>query len=480
MTIWEPVIGLEIHVELNTKSKLFSGAPNRFGDEPNVNIDVVCTGQPGSLPVLNKEAVRKAVQFGCALKSEIALFSAFDRKSYFYPDNPRNYQITQYDYPLLKGGYVEALVGDENKRFYIERAHLEDDTGMLKHFTRFAGIDFNRAGVPLIEVVSEPCMHSPKEAVAYAMAIKSIMEYLDASYCNMEEGHLRIDCNISVRIRGETSLRERMEIKNMNSFTNMEMALEAAIARQIQEYEADPNARVGGGTYRFDLENKAIVLMRAKEGPEDYCYFPEPDLPHLLLSQEYIDDIRAHLPELPQERHSRYCSQFGLSKEAADLLIRNKALCDYFDSTASRCSNPIALFNWITVEFTGRLKDLGLTLVSSRIPAHHITELVELIQQNIITGKIAKLIADEMLKRPELSPRQIAEQNPDYHPIHNHNQILSLIQEVLAAQPQAVSDFKMGKEKAYAFLIGQVMKLCKGSADPQIVTQLLREQLDML
>lgn len=279
---WETIIGLEIHAELNTRSKLFSVAPNRFGDEPNCNITEVCTGQPGALPVLNKEAVKKAVQFGCAIQATIAKFSKFDRKSYFYPDSPRNFQITQYEQPIVIGGTVIAEVGGKEMQFAINRVHLEDDAGMLKHFPSFAAVDYNRAGVPLIEIVSEPCMHHPREAVAYAMAVKAILEYIDASDCNMEEGSLRIDANISVRPKGEQGLRNKIEIKNMNSFSNMEMALEAEIKRQIKEYTQNPNIPhqqvIKQSTYRWDPEKKEPVLMRRKEDADDYRYFPEPDL----------------------------------------------------------------------------------------------------------------------------------------------------------------------------------------------------------
>jgi aspartyl-tRNA(Asn)/glutamyl-tRNA(Gln) amidotransferase subunit B len=238
---WETIIGLEIHAELNTKSKLFSSAPNHFGDEPNTNITEVCTGQPGALPVLNKEAVKKAVQLGCALNAHVAKFSKFDRKSYFYPDSPRNFQITQLDQPIIIGGSVIAEVNGVEKSFAVNRVHLEDDAGMLKHFTNFAGVDYNRAGVPLVEIVSEPCMHSADEAVSYAKAIKAILQYIDASDCNMEEGSLRVDANISVRLKGETGFRNKIEIKNMNSFSNMHMAIEAEVKRQIKEYLMHPN-----------------------------------------------------------------------------------------------------------------------------------------------------------------------------------------------------------------------------------------------
>lgn len=266
---WQTIIGLEIHAELNTRSKLFSVAPNRFGDEPNVNITEVCTGMPGSLPVLNREAVRKAVQFGCAIEGNIAKFSKFDRKSYFYPDSPRNFQITQYEEPIILGGKVIAEVDGNEHSFEVTRVHLEDDAGMLKHFSNFAGVDYNRAGVPLIEIVSEPCIHSPKEAVAYAMAVKAILEYIDASDCNMEEGSFRMDVNVSVRKHGEKGFRNRIEIKNMNSFSFMEMALESEIKRQIKEYTQNPDLPfsqvIKQTTCRWDPEKKKLSLCGARK-----------------------------------------------------------------------------------------------------------------------------------------------------------------------------------------------------------------------
>ncbi|HEY5259763.1 MAG TPA: Asp-tRNA(Asn)/Glu-tRNA(Gln) amidotransferase subunit GatB, partial [Rhabdochlamydiaceae bacterium] len=262
---WETIIGLEIHVQLNTKSKMFGGEPYHFGSEPNTDIGVVCTGQPGALPTVNKEAVHKAVQFGCAVHANVSLVSRFDRKSYFYPDTPKNFQITQFEHPIVLGGSIAAEVGGETKHFKINRAHLEEDAGMLKHFTNFSGVDYNRSGVPLLEIVSEPCMHSPKDASAYAMAVKAIMEYIDASDCNMEAGSLRIDANISVRLKGEQGLRNKIEIKNMNSFSHMEIALESEIRRQIQFYSKHPHEKIENGTYRFDTETGEVIRMRVKE-----------------------------------------------------------------------------------------------------------------------------------------------------------------------------------------------------------------------
>lgn len=480
-TQWETVIGLEIHAELNTKSKLFSTAPNRFGDEPNVNITEVCTGQPGALPVLNKEAVRKAVQLGCALNAKVAKFSKFDRKSYFYPDSPRNFQITQYDEPIVIGGTVIAEVDGKEKTFAVNRVHLEDDAGMLKHFPTFAGVDYNRAGVPLVEIVSEPCIHSAKEAVAYAMAVKAILQYIDASDCNMEEGSLRIDANISVRHKGEKELRNKIEIKNMNSFSNMEMALEAEIIRQIKEYQQNPNKPFGEiitqATYRWDPEKQATVLMRRKERADDYRYFPEPDLVPIVLTDAYIEEIRKTLPELPLQRERRYVNELNLSQHLAFLVVSDKEIADYFEQALALCSNARALCNWIVIEFAGRLKDSGHTLKSIGIPAAHLAKLVNMIDKNEITGRIAKDIADDMVATPGKDPGQIAAENPDYLPVHDHGEIELLVNQVIVEHPQSVVDFKAGRDKAFGFLVGQVMKLSKGKASPQVVNHLLKEKM---
>jgi aspartyl-tRNA(Asn)/glutamyl-tRNA(Gln) amidotransferase subunit B len=478
---WEPIIGLEIHVQLNTKSKLFSSAPNRFGDEPNTNIGVVDTGQPGSLPVLNKEAVRKAVQFGCAVQARVAHFSKFDRKSYFYPDSPRNFQITQFEQPIVVGGNVVAEVGGQTKHFAIHHAHLEDDAGMLKHFSTFAGVDYNRAGVALIEIVSEPCMHSPKEASAYAMAVKAIMEYLDASDCNMEEGSLRIDVNVSVRPKGETKLRKKVEVKNLNSFHYMEQAIESEIRRQIRLYSAhpheDPDQVISSGTYRFDVDKKETVLMRQKEAAEDYRYFPEPDLPPIALTDAYIEAVRASLPELPYQRFKRYVSELLLPVGSAAILTNEKQLANYFEEALKVGGSPKNVCNWITVEFTGRFKDTSKTLLSSGILASHIGKLVHMIESGVITGKIAKSVADEMFASPGTDPEAIVKANPDYQPMQDTSSIEPLVDEVLAANPQSVADYKAGKARAFDYLVGQVMKLCKGKASPPVVNELLTKKL---
>jgi aspartyl-tRNA(Asn)/glutamyl-tRNA(Gln) amidotransferase subunit B len=480
---WQTVIGLEIHVELNTKSKLFSTAANRFGDEPNTNISEVCTGQPGALPVLNREAVRKAVQFGCAIGANICKFSKFDRKSYFYPDSPRNFQITQYDEPIVLGGTVIAEVDGKEMSFPVTRVHLEDDAGMLKHFSTFAGVDYNRAGVPLIEIVSEPCIHHPKEAVAYCMAIKAILEYIDASDCNMDEGSLRIDANISVRPKGETRLRNRIEIKNMNSFSNMEMALRAEIKRQIRAYQQNSDLPIDEviqqATYRWDPEKKEVVLMRKKEDAEDYRYFPEPDLVPIILTEQYIEEIRQALPELPMQRERRYVADLGLSAHSAFVITSEKSLADYFEEALKVCGNARNLCNWLIVEFAGRFKDSGKNIINSGIPASHVGALAEMIEKGVITGRIAKAVADDMVLHPNKTPAEIVAANPDYLPVHDQGEIELLVDKVLAENAQSIEDYRAGRDKAFAFLVGQVMKLSRGKAAPQVVNDILHQKIGL-
>lgn len=480
--LWEPIIGLEIHAQLNTKTKLFSSDRNRFGDEPNVNISPLSLGLPGSLPVLNKEAVRKAVQFGLAIGGSVQTWSRFERKSYFYPDCPRNYQITQLEYPIVKGGSITALVNGEERVFGINRVQLEDDAGMLKHFTQFAGVDFNRAGVPLIEIVSEPCMRSALEAVRYAETCRGVLDYIDASDCNMEEGSIRMDVNVSVRKKGEKGLRNRIEIKNMNSFSNLEMAINHEIEKQIALYEASsnlpPEEVIKQATYRWDPESKKTILMRSKEDAEDYRYFPEPDLLPLVLREEDIEIERLRLPELPLQKERRYASELGLSVLQSYFLTSDKKMASYFEEALgsnTELAKPIA--NWISVEFEGRLKEKAIHIAFSGILPLHIRELVLMIQSGTITGKIAKSVADDMVHEPGRSPGDIVKANPAYTPFRDVELLKKYVHEVVQANPQSVHDYRAGKEKAFAFLVGQVMKATKGSAPPALVHEFLTQEI---
>lgn len=479
--VWETVIGLEIHAELNTASKLFSSDLNHFGDEPNTNISEVSVAIPGSMPVLNRAAVRKAIQFGLAIRGNVQLWSRFDRKSYFYPDCPRNFQITQFDHPIVIGGWVAALVDGEEKQFAITKVQLEDDAGMLKHFSTFAGVDFNRAGVPLIEIVSEPCMRSAKEAVAYAMAIRSILDYLDVSDCNMEEGSLRFDVNVSVRKIGEPGLRNRIEIKNMNSFSNLELAADHEIERQIALYEASPDKKPGEVveqcTYRWDPDLGATVLMRTKEDAEDYRYFPEPDLLPLVLTREEVEYEKGLLPELPLEKERRYVREFDLSAQQGYFLTSDKKTANFFEEALRTCHQPKMLANWIAVEFTGRLKEKGTTIWESGLRPSAVGELVLMIQEGTITGKTAKSVADEMVATPNVFPRAIVDKNPAFRPFQDMQLLEKIVEEVVDANPQSVKDFRAGRDRALAFLVGQVMKRTQGSAHPDQVNSLLKEAI---
>lgn len=460
------VIGLEIHAQLKTRTKLFSSTPNCYGAEPNTHIGLVDTGQPGTLPVLNREAVKKAIMLGLGLNAEVALFSQFDRKSYFYPDSPRNFQITQFEHPIIKGGFVEA----GGKTFTIHHAHLEDDAGMLRHFTHFSGVDYNRAGVPLIEIVSDPCIHSAKEASAYAIAVRAILQYLNVAECNMEEGGMRFDVNISVRPTGSTELRTKTEIKNLNSFTFMEQAIEAETNRQISLYAS--GGSVKSATYRFDVENQKTIEMRTKENAADYLYFPDPDLPPLVLSKEWIDEIRKSLPELPAARLKRYLETLHLSPHSAENLIADKALSDLFEEGLKFTPHAQPLCNWLTIEFVGRVKETQEPLP----PLEHIAELVNLIEKKAITGKIAKKVADDMISK-RLSPSLIIKENPDYTPVSDTSAILPLIEAVLKENPQSILDYRAGKERAFNFLVGQIMKRTQGAASPDVVKELLTQEL---
>lgn len=481
---WEPVIGLEIHVELNTKSKLFSSDLNHFGDEPNSNISEVSVALPGALPVLNKEVVRKAVQFGLSVGATVNLVSHFDRKSYFYPDCPRNFQITQFDHPIITGGSVVAMVDGKEQEFKINRAHIEDDAGMLKHFSTFAGVDFNRAGVPLIEIVSEPCMHSPKEASAYGMAIKAILEYIDASDCNMEEGSLRFDVNVSVRKKGEKELRNKIEIKNMNSFSNLELAIDHEIDRQIRKYEENPNEDpkklIPQATHRWNPEKGVTEEMRRKECADDYRYFPEPDLLPLVLTQEYVDEIAKTLPELPLQKEKRYVQTLALTPYQAFFLVNDKKLADYFEECLKTTSNTKSLANWLMVEFPGRLKEKALSLPETAILPKHIADLVNMIDQGVIHGKIAKSVADEMVLNQSEGPQEIVKKNKDFQPFNDKAAIEQLVDTVLSENEDSVQSVLSGRDRPFAFLVGQVMKATKGTASPQLVNELLKEKISKL
>lgn len=474
---WEAVIGLEIHCQLNTNSKLFSSERRSFGDEPNHNIDPLTTGQPGTLPVINKAAVEKAIAFGLAIGAEVARFSKFDRKSYFYPDLPDGYQITQADKPIIKGGEIEALIDGELRYFALERAHLENDTGMLKHFSTFTGIDFNRAGSALIEIVTLPCIHSAQEAAALAKGVRAIMHYLDASDCNMEEGSLRIDANISVRPEGSLELRNKTEMKNLNSFNYLQQAITYEIKRQIAFYEENPDETIPSATYRWDAPSGKPIHMRSKDTAMDYRFFTEPNLPPLILSEEQIEQISKTLPELPTRRLLRYVKELNLKWESAELITHDRHLADFFEKALTHHNNPRAIANWITSEFAGRLGEKPI--YQSPITPQYVAELCSLIDSGVITGKIAKCVADDMIKEPR-SPKAIVEANPDYQPLTDSGEIEGVVDAVLAENPESITLLKSGRDRAFGFLVGQVMKKTGGKANPKLVNELLKAKLNGL
>ncbi len=478
MDEYEIIIGLEIHVQLETKSKMFGPERCSFDQEPNRNIGLVDTGQPGSLPTINKEALRKAIQFGLATKAEIKEDSAFDRKSYFYPDSPLSYQITQFYHPIVVGGEISCDIEGRLKTFTIEHAHLENDAGMLKHFGNFSGVDYNRAGSPLLEIVSNPCMHSAKEASAYAKEIKKIMEFIGAAKCNMEEGGMRMDVNISLRKRGETKLRPKVEIKNMNSFFYMEQAIAAEVKRQKAFYDSNPDKLIQSGTFRFDIESQQTIMMRTKERAQDYRYFPDPDLPPVKVSKSLIAELEKTLPELPRDKEKRFCKELNLSPYFAELLINDRILCQKFEEAQKECSNAPSLCNWLAVEFAGRLKEKNLTFATLPINPLYIAKLVNLLDKKTITGKIAKAIADKMLEPPYLSPEKLIAANPDFQPLESEDLIEKCVNLVLEKNQQSINDYLAGKEKAFQYLVGMVMKETKGKARPDLVHNLLKEKIN--
>jgi aspartyl-tRNA(Asn)/glutamyl-tRNA(Gln) amidotransferase subunit B len=345
------------------------------------------------------------------------------------------------------------------------------------HFSEFTGVDFNRSGAPLIEIVSDPCMHSPKQAAAYASAIHSILEYIESSDCNMQEGHLRMDANISVRIKGEKGLRAKAEIKNMNSFANMELAIESEILRQIAFYKDNPDKSIKTGTYRFDLEKQKTILMRAKESAEDYRYFPEPDLPPLVLEKAFINQIKDSLPELPAVKKHRFIKTLGLSEYFTDLLIADKALCDFFESGLQSAKNPKTYCNWVVVEFTARANQINKHIKDLGISSTNIAFLVNLIEEGKITGKMAKEIADLMIQFPEKRPKDIAESNSRFKPMSDTAALLEIIDKVVKENPESILDFKNGKDKAFQYLVGEVMKKTKGTASPPLVKDLIIKKI---
>lgn len=470
---YQSVIGLEVHVEMKTSSKIFCPCSAKFGSEPNTNVCPVCLGLPGALPVLSKKVVELAIRAGLSLNCKIAGFSKFDRKNYYYPDLPKNYQISQYDLPIASSGQLQIEVNGESKRIGITRVHMEEDAGKLMHEGSFSLVDYNRSGVPLMEIVSEPDLRSPEEAKAYLEALKLILQYIDVSDCKMEEGSLRCDANISVMPVGSTKFGTKTEIKNMNSFRAVQRALEYEIGRQIDEIEAE--GRVIQETRSWD-ENRGITFsMRSKEQAQDYRYFPDPDLVPLLIADDWIDKIRYNLPELPQARKERLVREYGLPSYDAGVITSSMALAEFFDKTVALFPDAKTVSNWVMGELLRLSKAYDIEIVQAKITPQGLAEMLKFIESGAISGKIAKVIFEEMFTSGKVPADIIEEQGLTQ--ISNSREIAAVIERVLAKNPSVVMEYKEGKEKALSFLVGQVMRETKGKANPAVVNKLLREYL---
>ena len=475
---YEAVIGLEVHVELKTKSKIFCDSTTEFGGEPNTHVCPVCLGLPGVLPVVNRKVVEYAVRAALALNCEIAGFSKFDRKNYYYPDMPKNYQISQYDLPIAKNGYLEIETEGGVKRIGITRVHMEEDTGKLVHrgtitTTPYSLVDYNRAGVPLIEIVSEPDLRTPEEARRYMEKLKAIIQYTGVSDCKMEEGSMRCDVNVSVRPAGSAAFGTKIEIKNLNSFKSLQRALEYEIARQIDVLEE-------GGvlvqeTRTWD-EGRGITLpLRTKEQAHDYRYFPEPDLVPLVIDQEWVEEIRRTLPELPDARRRRYIEEYGLSPYDAGIITGTVELSDFFEACLSSYPQPKIVCNWLMGELLRLLNATGTEMGDCLLKPEQLAAMLVLIDQGTISGKIAKTVFEEMFATGK-DPKTIVREKGLVQ-ISDEGALAAMVEEVIANNPKTVEDYRSGKEKALGFLVGQVMKATRGKANPEIVNRLLKEKL---
>lgn len=475
MSKYETVIGLEVHVELNTKSKIFCGCSTEFGAPPNTHTCPVCLGHPGVLPVLNREAVNFAIKAAMALNCEIAEYSKFDRKNYFYPDSPKAYQISQYDQPIGQAGWIEIEVDGEKKRIGITRLHLEEDAGKLNHLEEGEGslVDFNRVGVPLIEIVSEPDLRSPAEARAYLEKLKQIILYTGVSDVKMEEGSLRCDANISLRPVGQKEFGTKTEMKNLNSFRNVERALEYEQKRQAELL--DRGERITQQTLRWLESENRTKLMRSKEEAHDYRYFPEPDLVRLEISEEWKEEIRRSLPELPDARKARYMNEFQLSDYDASILTATKVIADYYEQVVAAKVDPKLASNWVITELLGYLNTEGKEITEILMTPAHLAGMIQLIQKGTISTKIAKKVFKEMLSTGK-EPHVIVEEN-GWVQISDEGQLREEVAKVLAANQDSVEDLKNGKDRALGFLVGQVMKATKGKANPQLVNKLIKEEI---
>lgn len=477
---FEAVIGLEIHTELQTESKMFCGCSAKvFGREPNSAVCPVCLGLPGVLPVPNEKAVEWTVKIALALNCQVNRFSQFHRKNYFYPDMPKNYQISQYDYPIGQNGYLEIETSAGIRKIRINRVHLEEDTGKLVHVGKtgriseaeYSLVDFNRAGVPLVEIVTEADIRTPEEAKVFMQTLRSILLALEVSDCNMEEGSLRCDANVSIRKKGATGFGTKTEIKNLNSFRALERGLEYEIKRQLEIVLSGGEVRQE--TRHWDDANKRTTLLRTKEEAHDYRYFPEPDLVPLEITDEFIGKVRKELPELPIEKKQRFISEYSIKEKDAGIIASDKEMADFFEKAAKQAKNPQVVANIMLSELLYYLNESGIWFEELKITPEHLAKLVNLIESGKISTKIAKAIFKEMFETGK-DPEAIVKEK-GMEQISDTSVLEAVISEVLRENAQAVNDYRSGKKQAIGFLVGQVMKKTGGKANPQIVKEKIEE-----
>ena len=471
---FETIIGLEVHVELKTESKMFSPSPVHFGAEPNTNTHVIDLGYPGVLPVVNKTAVEWGMRAAMALNMDIAPVTKFDRKNYFYPDNPKAYQISQFDKPIGENGWIEIEVDGKTKRIGITRLHLEEDAGKLTHTDKgYSLVDFNRQGTPLVEIVSEPDIRTPVEAYAYLEKLKSIIQFTGVSDCKMEEGSLRCDANISLRPYGQEKFGTKAELKNLNSFSYVKKGLEH---EQIRQAEVLKNGgEILQETRRYDESTGKTILMRVKEGADDYRYFPEPDLVKIVIDDVWMDRVRSELPELPDARQARYVNELGLTEYDARVMTLTKEMSDFFEETISLGADTKLSTNWLMGDVSAYLNAEQKELKDTKLTPQGLAGMVKLIEDGTISSKIAKKVFKEMVENGGTADEIVKAKG--LVQISDEGALRDIVTQTLDANPQSIEDFKNGKDRAIGFLVGQIMKATKGQANPPMVNKLLNEEI---
>ncbi len=472
---YETVIGLEVHVELATGTKIFCGCSTAFGAAPNTHTCPVCTGMPGSLPVLNRQVVEYAMAIGLATNCRITRVCKFDRKNYFYPDNPQNYQISQLYLPIARDGYVEIEAGDTKKKVRIHEMHMEEDAGKLIHdeWDDTSLVDYNRSGVPLVEIVSEPDMRSAEEVIAYLEKLRQIIQYLGASDCKLQEGSMRADVNLSVREAGSSQFGTRTEMKNLNSFKAISHAIEGERERQIELLEE--GKAVIQETRRWDDNKESSYAMRSKEDAQDYRYFPEPDLVPIVISDEWIEAVKSCQPELRTEKLERYKKEFDIPRYDAEIITESKSMADLFEAATAICKKPKKVSNWLMVETMRLMKEHGMEPEDLRFSPENLAKLIDLADAGVVNSSVAKEVFEKVFAE-DVDPEQYVEEN-GLKTVHDEGALKAVLEQVIADNPQAVSDYRGGKEKALGALVGQTMKAMKGKANPGMVNQMLREML---